>query len=396
MTPQGRTIAFINLAHLLDHLLMLVFPTAVLGMGGDFGLDFAELLPLATGAFIAFGAGSLPAGWLADRWNRRDMLALFFLGSGLAAVLTGFAQTPVQLAASLTVLGLFAAIYHPVGTALLVDTAPRLGRAIGANGVWGNVGVAGAALLTGTLVELAGWRMAFFVPGTVAFAAGLAFLVAVPRRQAPRPVASGTTDSGRVRHPSVTRAFIILGVTTLAGGVAFSAATVSMPKLFQERLAELAASPATLGLLVAGVFLFGAVAQLIVGRWIDGMPLRRVFLPLALLLAPCMLAAAYAQGWLLVLPAAGLMFALFGQVTVNDALVARYARADWRGRIYALRYLLSFTASASALPLVAWLHGGADGFQSTYQILAVFGLAVLIAALFLPGTRPGTVPQPAG
>ena len=186
MAPQSRTLAFINLAHLLDHLLMLVFPTAVLGMGPAFGLDFAELLPLATGGFIAFGAGSLPAGWLADRWNRRDMLAVFFLGSGLAAILTGLVQSPWQLAGALTLLGLFAAIYHPVGTALLVDTAPRLGRAIGLNGVWGNVGVAGAALLTGTMVELAGWRAAFILPGLAAIAAGLAFLLLVPRQPAAR------------------------------------------------------------------------------------------------------------------------------------------------------------------------------------------------------------------
>ncbi len=397
MAPQSRTLAFINLAHLLDHLLMLVFPTAVLGMGPAFGLDFAELLPLATGGFIAFGAGSLPAGWLADRWNRRDMLAVFFLGSGLAAILTGLVQSPWQLAGALTLLGLFAAIYHPVGTALLVDTAPHLGRAIGLNGVWGNVGVAGAALLTGTMVELAGWRAAFILPGLAAIAAGLAFLLLVPRQPAAGRPERGPSAAAAAApsRSAVRRAFAILALTTLAGGVAFSATTVSMPKLFQERLSDLVASPATLGLIVAAVFLFGAVSQLIVGRWIDRLSLRAVFLPLALVQAPCLLASAFAQGWLLLLPAAGLMFGLFGQVTVNDALVARYASAGWRGRIYALRYLLSFTASASALPLVAWLHGGAGGFAATFQVLALFGLAVLAAALFLPGASRAAAPQPA-
>lgn len=387
MPAERRTIAFVNVAHLLDHMLMLIFPTAILGMGETFGLGFAEMLPLATGGFIAFGAGSIPAGWLGDRWSRRNMMALFFLGGGAATVLTGLAQTPLQLAAGLTAMGLFAAIYHPVGTALLVDAAPRLGRAIGANGVWGNVGVAGAALVTGTLVEVAGWRMAFFLPGALAAGIGLLFLllVRVERQGERRPQAAFSAPP----RATVIRIFAVLAVATLAGGVTFTAASVSLPKLFDERLTALAASPAALGSLVAVIFLFGAVAQLIVGRWIDRLPLRWVFLPLAMLQAPCLLAAAYFQGWLLLLPAAGLMFALFGQVTVNDAMVARYTVAAWRSRAYAVRYLVSFGASALALPLVALLHGGDGGFRLAFQVLALFGLTVFAAALFFPGTpRP--------
>ncbi len=387
MPVERRTILFVNISHLLDHMLMLIFPTAVLGMGASFGLGFSEMLPLAIGGFIAFGAGSIPAGWLGDRWSRRNMLALFLLGGGVAVMLTGFAETPLQLAAGLTLMGLFASIYHPVGTALLVDQAPSLGRAIGINGVWGNVGVAGAALVTGTLVEIAGWRMAFILPGIVAVAIGILFLLLVPRE---RP-GTGRRKAAAAPPPRriVVRAFAVLAVATLAGGVTFTAASVSLPKLFEERLVALAASPAALGSLVAVIFLFGAVAQLIVGRWIDRLPLRWVFLPLAVLQAPCLLAAAHVQGWLLLLPAAGLMFALFGQVTVNDAMVARYTADAWRSRAYAVRYLVSFGASALALPLVAFLHGDDGGFRLAFQVLALFGLTVFAAALFFPGQQAG-------
>lgn len=387
MTDQSsRTIAFVNLAHLLDHLVMLIFPTAVLGMGPSFGLDYAELLPLSLGGFIAFGAGALPAGWLADRWSRRNMMALFFLGTGVTAIATGFADRPWQLAVGLTTIGLFASIYHPVGNALLADHARQLGRTFGINGVWGNVGVAGAALLTGFLVEFAGWRVAFFVPGAAAIAGGLLFVLLAPDtkrgggnpRPAPQPLP----------RRIVVRIFVLLAVATAAGGVTFTAASVAMPKLFAERLPEIAASPAVVGSLVAVVFLFGAAAQLIVGHWIDRVSLRQVFVPLAMLQAPCFLLAAFAEGWLLLLPAAGVMFALFGQVTVNDAMVARYAVAHWRARVFALRYLLSFGASAVAVPLVALLHGSGGGFLVLFQVLAVFGATVFAAALLFPGA-PG-------
>ena len=123
MDTSGKTIAFINVAHGLDHLMMLVFPTAVLAMGPALGIPYDRLLGLSLGGFVAFGVGSMPAGWLGDRWNRRHMLALFFLGVGAAAIIAGLARTSMEIAVGLTVIGVFASIYHPVGTALLVTHA---------------------------------------------------------------------------------------------------------------------------------------------------------------------------------------------------------------------------------------------------------------------------------
>ena len=181
MASSVRVVRFINIAHALDHLVMLIFPTALLGMGDYFGLSYGELIALSLGGFIAFGAGSLPAGWLGDKWSRRNMMALFFFGVGGATILTAFATTPFMLAASLTLIGVFAAIYHPVGTAMLIGHAQnRLGKTIGVNGVWGNVGVAVAALFTGALTQYVDWRAAFVVPGLAALALGAAFLALVP------------------------------------------------------------------------------------------------------------------------------------------------------------------------------------------------------------------------
>ncbi len=158
----------LNLGHALDHLLMLIFPTVVLAMGDELGGGYAELLPLSLGGFIAFGACSIPAGWLADRWSRTGMMTVFFFGIGAASILTGFASGPTQIALGLTLIGVFAAIYHPVGIAMLVANRENVGRVLGVNGVFGNVGVAFSALLAGALAEAAGWRAAFIVPGALA------------------------------------------------------------------------------------------------------------------------------------------------------------------------------------------------------------------------------------
>ncbi|MEO1725251.1 MAG: hypothetical protein AAFR84_23005, partial [Pseudomonadota bacterium] len=99
---------------------MLVFATvAALALHREWGVGYAELLAYATPGFFAFGLFSLPAGWLADRWSRDGMIAVFFLGIGGASILTSLAQTPLQMGVGLFAIGVFAAIYHPVGLAIV-------------------------------------------------------------------------------------------------------------------------------------------------------------------------------------------------------------------------------------------------------------------------------------
>jgi len=391
----ARTIGFVNLAHGIDHLAMLIFPTAVLAMEGAFGAGFAELLPLSFAGFVLYGALSLPAGWLGDRWSRRGMMLVFFFGLGLSLIATGLVRSPLELAIGLGAVGAFAAIYHPVGTALLVSQARRVGRTVGLNGVCGNLGVALAAAVTGLLIDLAGWRAAFILPGAVAILAGLAFAWLVPT-DPPGMESAGKASTGRPRH-LVRRAFLVLAATTVIGGCVFNAATLILPKLAEARIGGWVDSAGEVGLIVSGVYLWGALAQILVGRALDRAAIRSAMLPLVLLQCAGIAGMIHAEGWLLVALGCAVMAGLFGAVTVNDAMIARYATDGWRGRAYALRYFGSFGASAMAVPLVAWLHGepdpGGDGFVPVLTAMAAAALAILGAALWFPG---GDQPTPSG
>ncbi len=90
------TFAFLNLGHAYDHLFILLYPTVVLALGDVFQASYGELLALSVYGFIAFGAGALPAGWLGDRWSRRGMMIVFFVGIGLASIVTGLARSTVE------------------------------------------------------------------------------------------------------------------------------------------------------------------------------------------------------------------------------------------------------------------------------------------------------------
>jgi MFS family permease len=156
---------FLNIGHAYDHLFMLLFPAAALHMEGQFDQPWGELLVLSIPGFAAFAAGAIPAGWLGDRWSRSGMMAIFFVGIGTSSILTGLARTEFEIAVGLFFIGLFASIYHPVGISMVVQGQDKVGRLLGINGVWGNMGIAAAAFVAAALSEWISWRAAFYLPG---------------------------------------------------------------------------------------------------------------------------------------------------------------------------------------------------------------------------------------
>jgi MFS family permease len=264
---------------------LLVLPTAVLAMavpGGRFGDAYGPILSLATGMFVLYGAFSLPQGWIAQRIGRPALMTVFFLGIGLSMVATAFCGSPVMLALALASTGLFAAIYHPVGTSMLVDAAgDRPGRAIGINGVFGNVGVALAPLVTAFLANQAGWHAAFLASGLICAVVGFWWM----RQPAPESVGRRAARAfPEIPRHLVRWAMVVLLLIAVVSGLVFNAFTLLLPKMIEERLGG---DPHLLPLVGLAAFLTtlcGAVTQFTVGRMIDRTTLKRVFLPVSALL----------------------------------------------------------------------------------------------------------------
>ncbi len=380
--PNRWLVPFLNLGHLLDHLAMLVFPTAVVAIGREWDRPYAELLPLALGSFIAFGAFAIPAGWLADRWSRFRVIALFFFGVGASLFVTGFAQSSWQIALGLTATGAFAAIYHPVGIAMLVAAPEKMGRALGWNGLWGNLGLASAALLTGAMVDAFGWRAAFWVPGAICALAGVGFLLLV---KDPGAVKRGAKSIGLyVDARMMSRIFAIMLIATACGGIIFNSTTISMPKVFDERLSLLTQTNFGIGALVAAVYTLAAFAQVVMGALIDRTDLRRLMIGVGLVQIPMLWLAANLEGWAMLAVALLMMLAVFAQIPLNDAIVGRYVADEFRARVLGVRYVVSLGVAAVAVPMIAALHRTEGGFSNVFLVLAVLAGGVLTAAFFFP------------
>jgi MFS family permease len=392
MNSPRTVIGFINAGHFVDHYAMLVFAAAVIVMGPALGISYGDLLPYATPAFVAFGAGALLTGWLGDRWSRRHMMAIFFLGIGASMILVALVRTPLQLGAALLAVGLFASIYHPVGTAMLVAHADKLGRQVGINGVWGNLGVASSAVVTGVIAQYLGWRWAFALPGLATVAVGVGFMARVSNE-----VRTGQKQMGaaaRVSKDMMWRVVVALVVTIVASSTTFNAITVALPKLFAERLTMLTTSPAIIGLIASGVYVFGALTQYTIGNMVDRHSLKTVFLPLAVAFPVLLFAGAGLSGVPFVVVSIGIIAAMFGLVTVNDAMVGKYTSDQWRARAFAVRYFLGFTAAGFSVGLVAWMHE-TGGFGMMLQMFGTFCLLIVAGALIFPPERRIPAAQPA-
>ena len=185
MSTARSTALLLNAGHALDHLFLLIFATAVGAIAADWGMVWQDLMPYTAGAFVMFGLGSLPAGRLGDLWGRRAMMVIFFLGMGVSGLLVASTSSVWSLAAALTLMGVFSSIYHPVGIPMLVQHAKNPGFTIGVNGLFGNLGIAAAAILTGFLVKQFGWRAAFAVPGGIALLCAALFALLVPQETEP-------------------------------------------------------------------------------------------------------------------------------------------------------------------------------------------------------------------
>lgn len=376
-TLSKRIVTFVNLAHALDHFLLLIYPTAVIAIAAQRGLDYAGLITLATGAFVAFGLCSLPMGWIADRVGRRNMLAVFFFGYGGACMSIAACDSSAALVACLMVLGVFSAIYHPIGSAMLVSHARQLGRDLGWNGVWGNLGAAFASGVSAFLAATFGWRWAFLLPGLVCVIAGLAFVALVPGDGEPSKRAKAATTTIAVGRPYLLVAFFAIAI--MAGGMTFNITTIALPKIIHEGLG-VSLPLALIGSLATAVFICGALTQLAVGRLLDRYSLPTVFVSLAVLQPLGLSVAATTSGVAMLAGLLVVVSAIYGQVVVNDAMVARYIPERLRTRAYSVRYFLGFTASGFAAPIIALLHGH-GGFPAVLSVAAGFGAVVALCAI---------------
>jgi MFS transporter, FSR family, fosmidomycin resistance protein len=384
------TLAFSSGGHAFSHFFMLIYPTVVLALEGEFSAPYHQLIALMLIGNILFGAAALPAGFLGDKWSASRMMVLFFVGTGVGSILTGLSSSLFQIAAGLALVGLFGSIYHPVGIAWVVRKVANRGRALGWNGVFGSIGVGLAPLLASGLTDLWSWRVAFIVPGVVSIAVGLGLWVLIATGRMVDEKGPTSTAPSEASKGDMKRGALLLLITVSCTGLIYQATSFALPKMFETRLSDyLGEGLLGIGALVSAVYFISGAAQLVGGWLADRFELKRVYLTCWLLQVPLLLIAASLDSALLLPVAAAMVVSNTIGSPSENSLFARYSPPKWRSTAFGVKFVLTLGVASAAVPLIAWIHKETGGFLMLFVVLAGVAVLAALASALLPGKSDG-------
>lgn len=369
---------FSNIGHLYTHMFTVLYATAVLYLPQVFELSYGELLTSASLGLILYGVAALPAGWLGDRWSQVGMLVIFFFGVGSGTLIVGLAENTHTLFIGLTLLGLFASIYHPVGIAWLVANARKQGMALGINGVFGNVGSALAPVFVGVMIDYVSWRAAFLIPAFIAILTGIVMALAWWRGW----ISDRKSDQTPAPAPepgAFWRVCVVLTITMTCNGFIYTGLMNTVPKVFETGLGEtLAGNYTEIGLFAGAIIGLSSLSSILGGWLADRYSARSVYLIFwTLSIWPLFLITSVSGVNLLIIALLALSFNV-AFAAAENMLVARYTPFEWRSVAYGARFVLALGVGGLTVGLAGDLFESSGDFVTLYVL---FGSAAIIASL---------------
>ena len=374
---------------MFSHVFLTVYAVVAvhLAASGEFGIDYATLLPLMGVGLFLFGLGAIPAGLLGDRWSGPGMMVVYFIGTGATAIITGLAQDTTVLWLGLSGIGLFSSIYHPVGIAWLARNRERRGWVLGFNGMLGNFSIGLTPPLTGVLIDFISWRAAFVLPGVVCLLLGVALLGCVLTNKVQGHRLEARQHPAEASSMDIRRAMLLLPVAAICSGFIFYAMSGVMPKFVADSLhGWLGDSMTAVGFAVAPMYILGAFAQLLGGLLADRYSVKWVYAGCwgFHLLALASLASIYG--------AKALPFAVLAvtfsvmSLPAENVMYARFSPPAWRSTFYGIKFVLAGGVGWPAVEAAGWLFGRTGGFTELFEILALAAALAFLVALALPRT----------
>ena len=379
---ESRILIATCYGHFMSHFNMLVFPAVVLPLAGRLKMDMAYILDLSFWMYCLFGITALPWGMIADRWGSKSLFLIYYLGagcSGLAAAV--WIDHPSRFSMALAMIGLFSGIYHPIGLGMISKEIKRVSLGMAYNGMFGNLGLATAPLLTGVVNWLWGPSAAYLCLGLLNLL-GVGLIVVLPRMEVHRSESKSSGDGN-----GLLIAFLILLVAMMLGGVVYRGATVILPAYFELKnqaifqwLSSVAGSGLSENLVattsVSFIYIVGMLGQYAGGRTAERFDLRICYLIFHAITIPAAFLMALAADLPLIFLALIYFFFLLGMQPIENTLVAKFTPKKFHHSAFGSKFVLTFGVGALSVKMI-------KAIETAYSIEAVFYALGLISIILV-------------
>ena len=364
------------------HMFAAFYFVIILTIEKEWSISYDQLIRLWSLGALLIGLGAIPFGWLSDRWSRSGTMTIMFIGMGLASILCGLSTSISFLFISLSLLGLFCSIYHPVGIPWVIHSANKQGRALGINGIFGGVGIGSGAFVAGTLTELLNWQLAFILPGFISIIIGFILIYFIfINKISYKNVFINNIEQDHSRNEMILISLIML-ISMFALGLTFHNTQTALPKVFEIRIDNI--NSIQIGLMIGIIYFISGATTFIGGLLADRFNLKTIYLIGIFLQFPCYLGIAYVSGYSLVVLC--ILAAIFNAsiLPTENLLLSKFTPQKYHGVVYGIKFILAFGSGPISVFLISEIYSITLEFTYLFLINAIMMGLVSIFIIFLP------------
>ena len=392
---QPRLITFYAATgHLMMHMFAAFYFVIVLAIEDDWNFSYDELINLWLLGSLLVGLGSIPAGWLSDRWSRSGMLAIMFIGLGFSSILCGLSNNKFSLMINLSALGLFCSIYHPAGISWVVNTSKETGKALGFNNIFGGVGIGLGAFSSGLIIDMYNWNYAFIFPGLISIIIGIGLFLHIYQGKISFKNIISDKFNDNPEQNQLLKIAIIMLVSITCMSFVYQILQSSLPKVIDIRLAEkLDFGASQIGLIVSFIYIVSGLMNYIGGILADKYPEKNIYL-IGILGQGILLFFIFSlSNYFLIIISLFIVAFNSSILPAENLLLAYFSPQKHQSLVYGIKFIVSFAIAPIALFLISISYETTKEFSYLYLSSGILMLILFFVVFTLPSVRKKSISE---